>query len=45
MLFIGNLRVMGTIIASRFLEESPDLKIVSVESGVGWIPYLLEALD
>jgi predicted TIM-barrel fold metal-dependent hydrolase len=45
MLFIGNLRVMGTIIASRFLEKFPDLKIVSVESGVGWIPYLLEALD
>jgi len=45
MLFIGNLRVMGTIIASRFLEKFPDLKIVSVESGVGWIPYLLEALE
>ena len=45
MLFIGNLRVMGTIIASRFLEKFPGLKIVSVESGVGWIPYLLEALD
>ena len=45
MLFIGNLRVMGTMIASRFLEKFPDLKIVSVESGVGWIPYLLEALD
>ena len=36
---------MGTIIASRFLEKFPDLKIVSVESGVGWIPYLLEALE
>jgi len=45
MLFIGNLRVMGMIIASRFLEKFPDLKIVSVESGVGWIPYLLEALE
>ena len=45
MLFIGNLRVMGNILASRFLEKWPDLKIVSVESGAGWIPYLLEALE
>jgi predicted TIM-barrel fold metal-dependent hydrolase len=45
MLFIGNLRVMGNILASRFLEKWPELKIVSVESGAGWIPYLLEALE
>jgi predicted TIM-barrel fold metal-dependent hydrolase len=45
MLFIGNLRVMGNILASRFLEKWPDLKIVSVESGAGWVPYLLEALE
>jgi predicted TIM-barrel fold metal-dependent hydrolase len=45
MLFIGNLRVMGNILASRFLEKWPELKIVSVESGAGWVPYLLEALE
>jgi predicted TIM-barrel fold metal-dependent hydrolase len=45
MLFIGNLRVMGNILASRFLEKWPTLNIVSVESGAGWIPYLLEALE
>jgi predicted TIM-barrel fold metal-dependent hydrolase len=45
MLFIGNLRVMGNVLASRFLEKWPTLKIVSVESGAGWIPYLLEALE
>jgi predicted TIM-barrel fold metal-dependent hydrolase len=27
------------------LERFPDLKIVSVESGIGWIPFFLEALD
>ena len=26
-------------------DRHPDLKIVSVESGVGWIPFILEALD
>jgi predicted TIM-barrel fold metal-dependent hydrolase len=45
MLFMGNLRVMGNILASRFLERWPELKIVSVESGAGWVPYLLEGLQ
>ena len=45
MLFVTNLRVMGNILASRFLERHPALKVVSVESGAGWIPYLLEGLE
>jgi predicted TIM-barrel fold metal-dependent hydrolase len=45
MLFIGNSRVLSNIILSLFLERFPKLKIVSVESGVGWIPFLLEALE
>jgi predicted TIM-barrel fold metal-dependent hydrolase len=45
MLFISNLRVMANILMSRFLERHPTLNIVSVESGAGWIPYLLEALE
>jgi predicted TIM-barrel fold metal-dependent hydrolase len=27
------------------LDRFPELKIVSVESGTGWIPFILEALD
>ena len=27
------------------LERFPELKVVSVESGAGWIPYLLEGLE
>jgi predicted TIM-barrel fold metal-dependent hydrolase len=45
MLFITNLRVMANILCSRFLERWPTLKMVSVESGAGWIPYLLETLE
>jgi uncharacterized protein len=45
MLFVTNLRVMANILASRFLERHPTLKVVSVESGAGWIPYLLEGLE
>ncbi len=45
LLFIGNARVVVNIICSGMLERHPQLKIVSVESGSGWIPFILEALD
>ena len=45
LLFIGNSRVVVNIICSGMLERFPELKIVSVESGTGWIPFILEALD
>jgi uncharacterized protein len=45
LLFIGNGRVVVNIICSGMLERFPELKIVSVESGTGWIPFILEALD
>ncbi len=45
LLFIGNARVIVNIICSGMLERFPELKIVSVESGIGWIPFILEALD
>lgn len=44
MLFIGNARSVVNIIGSGMLERHPGLQIVSVESGVGWIPFVLEAL-
>jgi predicted TIM-barrel fold metal-dependent hydrolase len=45
LLFIGNARVVVNIICSGMLERYPELKIVSVESGAGWVPFILEALD
>ncbi|MGZ6996105.1 MAG: amidohydrolase family protein [Acidimicrobiia bacterium] len=45
LLFIGNARVVVNIICSGMLDRFPELKIVSVESGTGWIPFILEALD
>jgi uncharacterized protein len=44
-LFLGNARVIGNLIYAGILERYPDLKFVSVESGVGWIPFYLDALD
>jgi predicted TIM-barrel fold metal-dependent hydrolase len=45
MLFINNGRVMGNLILSGLLDRFPRLKFVSVESGIGWIPFILEAID
>ena len=45
LLFIGNARVVTNIILSGMLDRHPTLQMVSVESGVGWIPFILEALD
>jgi predicted TIM-barrel fold metal-dependent hydrolase len=45
LLFIGNARVVANIILSGLLDRNPTLQMVSVESGVGWIPFILEALD
>jgi predicted TIM-barrel fold metal-dependent hydrolase len=45
MLFVGNAQVMMNLIVSGVFDRHPDLKVVSVESGIGWIPFVLEALD
>jgi len=45
MLFFNNGRVLANLIYSGLLDRFPELKFVSVESGIGWIPCLLEALD
>jgi len=45
MIFVNNAGVLSNIIFSGVLERFPKLKFASVESGVGWIPFVLEALD
>ncbi|HVS68629.1 MAG TPA: amidohydrolase family protein, partial [Mycobacteriales bacterium] len=45
LLFIGNSRVVVNTILSGMFDRHPDLKLVSVESGIGWIPFILETLD
>lgn len=44
-LFMGNARTIGNLIYSGIPERFPALKFVSVESGVGWLPFFLEMLD
>jgi predicted TIM-barrel fold metal-dependent hydrolase len=45
MLYLGNARVIANFIYGGILERHPTLKFVSVESGVGWLPSFLQALD
>ena len=37
--------MLGNVLYSGILERFPGVKIVSVESGIGWVPFMLEALD
>lgn len=36
---------LAHLIASGVFARNPDLKVVAVESGVGWVPWALEAMD
>ena len=44
-LFITNFKVVMNLIFSGLCERYPNLNFVSVESGIGWVPFLLEAMD
>ena len=45
MLFLNNARVVINSIYAGIFDRFPDLKMVSVESGMGWIPFVLETID
>jgi predicted TIM-barrel fold metal-dependent hydrolase len=45
MLFLGNARVVINTIFAGIFDRHPNLKMVSVESGVGWVPFVLETMD
>jgi len=45
MLFINNARVVINTIFAGIFDRFPKLQMVSVESGIGWIPFILETMD
>jgi predicted TIM-barrel fold metal-dependent hydrolase len=45
LLFINNARVVVNVIFCGMLDRHPGLKLVSVESGIGWVPFILETMD
>jgi predicted TIM-barrel fold metal-dependent hydrolase len=44
-LFQNNSRILLNSCYSGMFDRHPDLKMVSVESGIGWVPFMLEAMD
>jgi uncharacterized protein len=44
-IFLHNGLQLNDLIMSGVLARHPKIKFVSVESGIGWIPFMLEALD
>jgi predicted TIM-barrel fold metal-dependent hydrolase len=44
-LLLGNGQQVGDLLMSGVLPRFPDLHFVSVESGVGWVPFVLETAD
>jgi uncharacterized protein len=43
--FMSNARTIAQLVCGGICHRFPDLNFVSVESGIGWIPYALDALD
>jgi predicted TIM-barrel fold metal-dependent hydrolase len=43
--FMGNARTLAQLICGGVCHRFPDVDFVSVESGVGWIPFALDSLD
>lgn len=43
--FMSNARTIATLTCGGVCHRFPTLSFVSVESGVGWLPYALSALD
>ncbi|WP_018637695.1 amidohydrolase family protein [Parafrankia elaeagni] len=44
-LFQNNSRVLLNSAYSGMFDRHPALQMVSVESGIGWVPFMLEAMD
>ena len=43
--FMSAMQEIAEVIFSGILHRFPKLKVVSVESGAGWLPFALEAMD
>jgi len=44
-LYASNMRIIANMCMSNLFDRYPNLKVVSAESGIGWVPFLLEALE
>lgn len=44
-LYMSNVRIITNLCMGNFFDRYPNLKIVSAESGIGWVPFLLESME
>ena len=44
-MYMSNVRIITNLCMSNLFDRYPKLNIVSAESGIGWIPFILEALE
>jgi predicted TIM-barrel fold metal-dependent hydrolase len=43
--YMSNVRIIANMTMSNLFDRFGKLKIVSAESGIGWVPFLMEALE
>ncbi len=44
-MYMSNVRIIVNLCNSNLFDRYPKLKIVSAESGIGWVPFILEAME
>ena len=44
-MYMSNVRIVINLCMSDLFDRYPNVKIVSAESGIGWVPFILEALE
>ena len=44
-MYMSNVRIIVNLCMSDLFDRYPKLKVVSAESGIGWVPFILEALE
>lgn len=43
--YMSNVRIIVNLCMSDLFERYPNVKVVSAESGIGWVPFVLEAME
>jgi predicted TIM-barrel fold metal-dependent hydrolase len=44
-MYMSNVRIIANLCMSDMFDRYPNLKVVSAESGIGWVPFMLESLE
>jgi predicted TIM-barrel fold metal-dependent hydrolase len=44
-MFMSNVRIVVNLCMSDLFDRYPNLRVVSAESGIGWVPFLLESVE